>query len=617
MASVEFRVDTKDIYFQLFEQLNIADTLLSLPAFADYDKDTVEVVLEGIFKYVTNELAPTNSDGDQQEAVFDKGTVRIPESFRAVYNTLRENGWGALAHSPEFGGGGFPELIATVFREVVTGANTSFSLFMILNQGAGHLIEAFGSQEQKDTYVEKMYTGEWGGTMCLTEPQAGSDLAACTTTATPNGDHYLLKGTKIFITNGEQNLTDNIIHTVLARTPDAPAGTKGISLFLVPKYLVNADGSIGERNDVRCERIEHKMGIKASPTCVMSFGDNDQCKGWLIGTLNKGMFQMFQMMNEARLGVGAQGLANGAAAYMSALGYALERRQGSNVKTFKDPTAPKARIIEHPDVRRMLMTMKAYTEGVRSMIYSTAMYIDLSKHHQDEEKRHFYNGLVELLTPVCKAYGSDMGFKVTDMAVQSFGGYGYTQEYPVEQYMRDAKIAAIYEGTNGIQAIDLVGRKLAMKEGLRFKQFLALVNETLASWEGHALQDQVNSLQQHRNLLEDVTTHLMNNADKNAMAQRLLNACPYMELFGNFVAAFYLTESAILSHDKLQGLLPENQDEQATFLQTNETAAFYHTKIQTASFFHKRILVKNLAISEEIKVQDSSALDAIFLDEYA
>lgn len=621
MPPIEFSVDERDIRFTLFEQLQIDNSIMQLDAFKEYDRDTIDLVLDGLIQFATKTLAPTNQDGDSKEAVYDQGSVRIPESFRAAYQEMCESGWSALAQDPEFGGAGFPETIATVFREMITGANTSFSLFMILNQGAGHLIEAFGNEEQKKTYVEKMYTGQWGGTMCLTEPQAGSDLAACTTMATPEGDHYLLKGTKIFITNGDQDLTDNIIHTVLARVPGAPAGTKGISLFLVPKYFVHPDGSLGERNDVRCERIEHKMGIKASPTCVMSFGDNDQCKGWLIGELNAGMFQMFQMMNEARLGVGAQGLANGAAAYMSALGYATERKQGSHVKRFKDPKAEKAEIIQHPDVRRMMMTMKSYTEGVRCLIYATASYIDLSKHHTDPEQRAFYHSLVELLTPICKSYGSDMGFRVTDMAVQTFGGYGYTQEYPVEQYLRDAKIAAIYEGTNGIQAIDLVMRKLTQKDGYRFKQFLQFVDQKLAQWEGHALQDVVTTLKTYRDGLIATTEQIVGFIQKGNALQSLLNACPYLEMFGNFISAVYLAEAAVIAYDKLHALYAEKgidvQDTSArrAFLYSHSDAAFYHTKVQTSLFFNRHILIKNLAFAEEIKNIDDSAIEAIFLGE--
>ncbi len=619
MPSIDFSVDTRDIKFVIFEQLQIEKSLLQLEKFADFDRDTLDVIIEGLVNFAVNELAPTNRDGDEKGAVYENGTVRVPESFKSVYNTMREQGWLGLHHNPEWGGQGFPELFGNVMSELNTGANTSFSLLPLLNHGASHLIEAFGTEEQKQTYCTKMYTGEWGGTMCLTEPQAGSDVGSATTTATPNGDHFLIQGTKIFITNGEHNLTDNIIHAVLARVPGEPKGTRGISLFIVPKFHVNPDGSVGERNDVRCERIEHKMGIKASPTCVMSFGDNGQCKGYLLGTLNQGMKQMFQMMNEARLGVGIQGLANAAAAYMSALGYAQQRKQGSDPVRGKDPNAPRAELIRHPDVRRMLMTMKAYVEGIRAMLYSTAVYVDLAKHHADPEKRAYYHALVELLTPVCKSYGSDMGFKVTELAVQTFGGYGFTQEYPVEQYLRDVKIASIYEGTNGIQALDLLMRKVAQGGGSRLELFGSFVADKLAEWQGHALSGLANDIQTYMQDLTHVTKDLLGAAQGGDLNHSMLNACNYLDMFGNVTSAFYLLEGAVIAHDKLQELYATNgvttTEEQQSFLRKNSEAAFYHGKVRTAEFFNCNILVKNLSLSATVRTHDLSAMDILFMDE--
>ena len=619
MPSIDFNVDTRDIKFVIFEQLNIENNLLQLDKFKDFDTDTLDVIIEGLVNFAVNELAPTNRPGDEVGAVFKDGTVTVPESFKAVYNQMREQGWLGLHKSPEWGGQGFPELFGNLMSELNTGANTSFALLPLLNHGASNLIEEFGTEEQKQTYCTKMYTGEWGGTMCLTEPQAGSDVGAATTTATPNGDHYLIQGTKIFITNGEHDLTDNIIHAVLARVPGEPKGTRGISLFIVPKYHINDDGSMGEKNDLRCDRIEHKMGIKASPTCVMSFGDNGQCKGYLLGTLNHGMKHMFQMMNEARLGVGIQGLANAAAGYMSALGYAQQRKQGGDPARGKDPNAPRAEIIKHPDVRRMLLTMKAYVESIRAMLYSTAVYVDLSKSHEDPEKRAYYHSLVELLTPVCKSYGSDMGFKVCELAVQTFGGYGFTQEYPVEQYLRDVKIASIYEGTNGIQAMDLLFRKVAQQGGARLELFGSLIADKVAEWSNHPLSPLAQEIATHMQDFREVTMNILGAAQSGNTQHGMLNACNYLDMLGNITSAFYLLEGAVIAHDKLQGLYAANgvttADEQKAFLRKNSEAAFYHGKVRTAEFFNRNILVKNLSLSATVRNQDASALDILFLDE--
>ncbi len=619
MPSIEFSADVRDIKFVIFEQRKIEQDLLQLEKFQDYDRDTLDITIDEMVKFAVTELAPTNREGDETEAIFKEGQVLLPDSFKQVYNKMREAGWFGLHQSPEWGGQGFPELFGSVFSELTTGANTSFSLLALLNHGSSHLIEAFGTEEQKQTYCSKIYTGEWGGSMCLTEPQAGSDVGAAVTTATPDGGHYLIQGTKIFISNGEHDLTDNIIHLVLARVPGGPKGSKGISLFVVPKYLVNPDGTLGEFNDVNCDRIEHKMGIKASPTCVITFGDKGQCRGYLLGTLHHGMKQMFQMMNEARLGVGIQGLGNASAAYMSALGYAQQRKQGSHIARFKDPNAPRTEIVFHPDVRRMLMTMKAYVEGMRALLYSTAVYVDMAKYHPDPDQREFYFTLVELLTPICKSYASDMGFKVTELAVQTFGGYGYTQEYPVEQYLRDAKIASIYEGTNGIQAIDLFARKVSQKEGYRFKKFVSFVSKQISQWSDHALHKLGDQVQSSLRELQDITVDLLTEAQSGNMQHGLLNACTYLTMFGNVTLAFYLAEAAVVSYDKLQSIFEQNgiagAEAQKEFLRKNTEAAFYHGKIRTAEFFNQNILTQNLGMAATILSHDDSAIDVLFMDE--
>lgn len=618
MPSIEFSADKRDIFFTLFEQIGVKE-VLSAEAFQHLDEETLQMILEEGIRFATEVLGPHNRVWDVDGAHHKEGRVRLPASFHKVYKQYIENGWNGLIANPEYGGQGFPELFGVAVKEVHTGANTSFSLLPMLTNGTSHLIEAFGTEEMKKTYCEKMYTGVWGGTMCLTEPQAGSDVGALKTTAVPQGDHYLIKGTKIFITCGDQDATENIVHAVLARLPNAPQGSKGISLFLVPTRFVNPDGSLGAHNDLECARIEEKMGIHGSPTCVMNFGENDQCKGWLLGEANQGMACMFQMMNEARLGVGVQGLASGAAAYLSALGYAIQRRQGADPKNFKDPNAPRAEIIKHPDIRRMLLTMKAYVEGIRSTIYHTGLYIDLSKNHKDPEQRKFYHLLVELLTPICKAYGSDMGFKVCDMAVQTYGGYGYTQDYPVEQYLRDVKIAAIYEGTNGIQAIDLLSRKLGTLDGLRFTTWMTLVDKTLAPLSNHPLQGLVAQVKAAQKQLQESTLVLQQQMRKGNLNHGLLNATTYLEMFGNFCAAFYLTHAATIAHDQLQKHIEKahatTPEALQDLLRKNNEAAFYHAKICTARFFNDRLLTNNHAIAATILSTDDSAIDILFADE--
>ena len=618
MPSIEYSVDKRDIFFTLFEQLKIHEHL-KFDAFADFDKEVYEMTLDEAVRCCVEALGPINRECDQVGATFEAQKVTMPDAFKRLYKLYCESGWAGFSHNPEYGGKGFPLTMNTVLDELITGANTSFALLPLLTHGSSHLIEAFGTEAQKKMYCEKMYSGEWGGTMCLTEPQAGSDLASIKTIAEPQGDHYLLTGTKIFITFGDQDATDNIVHLVLAKIPGGPVGTKGISLFVVPKYEVNPDGTLGERNDVYCNRIEHKMGIHSSPTCVMDFGSEGKCKGWLVGQEHRGMMQMFQMMNEARLGVAAQGLGGAAASYMSALGYALERKQGSHYTSFKNPAAPRSEIVFHPDVRRMLMSMKAYTEGIRGMLYATALYADKSNHETDSEAKEFALHMLELLIPVCKAYASDMGFRVCETAIQVYGGYGYTQDYPVEQYMRDTKIASIYEGSNGIQALDLFARKLGTKKGLRYQQFSQMVHGKVEGWKSHPLASLVSSFEDALNTLDAVTKELLGGMAKGELAHGLLSATPYLEMFGNVGSAYYLLDGAVLAHDKLQTLFADNGAETAeqktALIRNNNDAAFYHGKVCTAQFFVHNILPKNLSIAATIRSQDMSAMDILFQDE--
>jgi alkylation response protein AidB-like acyl-CoA dehydrogenase len=443
----------------------------SRPAFADASADVVDAIVQGIGEFAAGEFAPLNRIGDQAGAKWSPDGVTLPEGFKAAYRDYVEAGWGTLAGPVEYGGQGLPTTLATLVLEDLGSANMAFSLCMMLSAGAVEALKHHGSEELQRTWLPRLVTGEWTGTMNLTEPQAGSDVGALKTRAEPVGDGtYRIKGQKIFITFGDHDLADNIVHLVLARLPDAPRGTKGISLFLVPKFRLNADGTPGEFNDARCVSIEHKLGIHASPTCVMSYGDNDDCLGWLIGEENGGMRAMFTMMNNARLNVGVQGVSVAERATQAAVAYASERVQGLR-------EGRPARIIEHPDVRRMLLRMKALTQAARSLAYYTAGQADRAALGDEAAKAR-----VDLLTPLVKAYGTDVGVEVASLGVQVHGGMGFIEETGAAQHYRDARIAPIYEGTNGIQAADLVGRKIGLEGGAVLAR---LLDEIEAEASGH------------------------------------------------------------------------------------------------------------------------------------
>ncbi len=434
-------VDERDVRFVLFDQLAIG-SLVNYDPFKEHSQETFEMVINEALRVAENVLAPANAEGDRIGAQFVGGTVKVPPSYHACYKATCEGGWICPTDSTEVGGQGLPMALGIAAYEIFMAANVSFMNHLTLNHGAGKLIEQHGTDKQKRTYLENLYTGKWAGTMCLTEPGAGSDLGAIKTKAVrrPDGSFSII-GTKQFITAGEHDLTENIIYPVLARIEGDPAGSKGISLFIVSKYKVNDDGSLGPRNDVVCSGIEHKMGLKGSATCTLNFGDNGACIGELLGGERQGLPIMFLMMNEERLWVGTQAQGLASTAYLHSLKFAKERLQGIHIREGKNPYAPQIPIIGHPDVRRMLLWMKAYVDGLRALLYYTGYCIDRSHSAQSDTEQQKWSGLVELLTPICKAYISDRGFEVCTMAIQIHGGYGYCSEYPVEQFARDCKIA--------------------------------------------------------------------------------------------------------------------------------------------------------------------------------
>jgi alkylation response protein AidB-like acyl-CoA dehydrogenase len=602
---MDYIVNRRDIDFILKEQIGY-DKLLSLPALKDFTGEMFDMIIDQALKIAQQDIAPLNASGDREGAKFDGKNVTTPKGYKELYAKYAENGFIGLDVPTTYGGQGVPMMVTMPVAEFITGASVSFSMYPGLTRGAAHLIEVFGSDELKNTYVAKMYSGQWGGTMCLTEPQAGSAVGDLKTVAVPQADgSYKIKGGKIFISSGDHDLTENIIHLVLARIQgDQEGSTKTISLFAVPKFRVKKDGSLGEPNDVKTVNIEHKMGIKAQATCTLAFGDNDACVGYLVGEPRSGMKQMFQMMNEARLLCGLQGQAVAAVAYEHALKYSKDRIQGQG----------KA-IIAYPDIRRMLVTQKALVEGIRALLFHTALYIDLSKHHPDETERAKYQGFADLLTPMCKSYGSDMGFKVTELAMQTYGGYGYISEYPVEQYMRDVKISSIYEGTNGIQALDLLGRKLALNGGQTVQQFYGMVDEFLTkNANDPALKGEIAEFKKSLDVIAQTAMSFMEMTGKGDFNYPMLCASDFLNMFAGVVIGYFLLDQAVLAHTKLEALLKDKVDEPSqhkSFIKNNDEAAFLDGKIKTARFYVQRMLPQVRATAKVIQSGDRSALEII------
>jgi 3-(methylthio)propanoyl-CoA dehydrogenase len=541
----DYRPPVRDISFVLDNLVDL-DALCALDEFSHIDADIIKGALEENARFVADVIAPINRNGDVQGSVHDPATntVRTPDGFTEAYQHYVDGGWGGVPFPAAYDGGGFPWLAGIVLQEFISSANMAFSMAPLLTQGAIDLLLEHGSEELKERYLRRMVTGEWTGTMNLTEPQAGSDVGAVRTRAVPQDDGtYLISGTKIYITFGEHDMADNIVHLVLARTPDAPPGTKGISCFVVPKFLVNDDGSLGERNDAWCVSIEHKMGIKASPTCVMSYGENGGAVGYLIGEENQGMRYMFTMMNNARLSVGLEGLSLAERAYQDAVTYATERNQG---RAPGAPAGEQSLIIEHPDVRRMLLTMRSLTEAMRNIVYVTAEGIDLGRHHPDPEVRAAQTEFVDLLIPVAKGWCTDMGLEVTSLAIQVYGGMGFIEESGVPQHFRDARITTIYEGTNGIQAMDLVGRKLGLRGGAAVNDLLATmaaVDADLAA-VGDTLTGIRTALADALSTLDSTTKWLMTNGLADPR-DALAGATPYLRMFSLVVAGWLMARQAV------------------------------------------------------------------------
>jgi alkylation response protein AidB-like acyl-CoA dehydrogenase len=612
---VAYEADIRDIKFQLFEWLP-TEALLKKELFSQWERGDVEMVIDEALKLAKEQLAPTNHDGDVVGARFQDGRVTVPPSFHPVYRKMREGGWIGCINSPEYGGMGLPDVVGTAINELFFGANMSLSLTALLTRGASYLIERFGTDEMRKLFCERMYAGEWAGTMCLTEPQAGSDVGASKTRAVkqPNG-RYLIQGEKIFITGGDHDLAENIIHAVLARLPGAPDGTAGLSLFIIPKIRVNPDGSLGQPNDVACSRIEEKLGIHGSPTCSMVFGGNGACEGFLLGEENHGMKLMFHMMNPARIEVGLQGASVAAATHLAALDYARTRLQSRHWTKLKDHTAPQVPILEHPDVRRMLFTSGAYVQAMRALLLQTSIYIDMT-HVTTGEEQERYQGYVEVLTPICKAWASDWGFRVAEWCLHVYGGYGYTRDYPAEQYLRDAKIAAIYEGTNGIQALDLVARKLPAKGGKPTRELLGMAEATFKKLRNDPqFTEPAWMLGAALKQIEDISKGLTKRPDAALVV--LLNSVAFLDMIGDVLGAHFLLDQAVIAREKLgamlasAGIAASDNGAVRAYLAERPEAAYYHNKVQAAIHFAYRVLPQVTASAVAIRAGEMSPMEAV------
>ncbi len=538
-----FKINQKDLFFILKDQLDYG-TLCELERYRDLNEKTLDLLVTEAINFAKGVVDPLSEICEEQPPRLEGGQVVCATVLREAFRQYGQDGWTAVSRDTEYGGQGFPHMMRIVVNDLMYGAYQSFNMAPSLTHGAAHLIESFGSDELKARFIPRMFDGTWAGTMCLTEPNAGSNLAALETTACTEGNHFKIRGNKIFISWGDHDIAENIIHLVLARIEGAPPGVKGISLFVVPKIRVNPDGGLGQANDVVCTGIEKKLGLHGSPTAALTFGGRDDCIGYLCGGANQGLAHMFQMMNSARINTGVGGMTMASTAYLNALAYVKERRQGRDLAGGKNGNVP---IIDHPDVRRMLLWMKAMVDGMRSMIYTGAFWSDLSYELPTGDRRTHFENLVDFMTPIIKAYCSDMGFRVCETAMQCLGGYGYCQDYPIEQYLRDAKIMSLYEGTNGIQSMDLMGRKMTVKNGACFSAYCREIEEFCSRHQqDEELGERVQALGDVMERLKETSREMLERRGADPLLWAA-STYPALTAFGEVTMAWRLLDLAIIA----------------------------------------------------------------------
>ena len=584
----EYKAPLRDVQFTMYELLDYEQHWQSLPKFAETGADIANAIMEENAKFCENILAPLNQSGDAEGCQWHDGEVTTPKGFKEAYAQFVEAGWPSMTHSPEHGGQGLPPSLGLILNEMVGSANWSWGMYPGLSHGAMNTIEAHGTEEQKEVYLSKLVSGEWTGTMCLTEAHCGTDLGMLRTKAEPNDDgSYSISGTKIFISAGEHDMAENIVHIVLARLPDAPAGTKGISLFIVPKFNVAADGSVGDRNGVSCGSIEHKMGIKASATCVINF---DNATGFLIGPPNRGLNCMFTFMNIARLGTALQGVAHAELGFQKSLDYARDRLQMRSLSGVKNPDGPADPIIVHPDGRRMLLTQKAFAEGGRMLMAYCGKLVDIISNGDPALAKEADDKLA-FLTPICKAFLTEVGFESANHAVQCFGGHGFIAEWGVEQNVRDSRISMLYEGTTGVQALDLLGRKVLMSQGEMMKPFTKEVHKFCKANEGKPFVAQLAEMNKEwGELTMKIGMAALENADEVGAA-----SVDYLMYSGYIVLGYFWALAAV----KAQAALDEGGND----------SAFYQAKIQTANFYFSRILPRTATLAITMTAGAGSLMD--------
>ncbi len=589
-----YRAPLRDMRFVMFELLDAQTVLNQMPAYVDLDADTINAVLEEGAKFAENIAFPLNQSGDLEGCTYHgNGVVTAPKGFKEAYEQFSEAGWPGLSCDVGYGGQGLPRLMNNRLYEMMNSANQAWLMYSGLSHSAYECLIAHGTEEQKDLYLPKIITGQWSGTMCLTEPHSGTDLGLLKTKAEPLGDgSYSISGTKIFITSGEHDVAENILHLVLARLPDAPAGSKGISLFLVPKFIPDANGNIGERNTIFAGSIEHKMGIHGNATCVMNM---DSARGWLIGEPHKGLAAMFVMMNSARLGVGMQSLGLAETAHQNATAYAKDRLQGRSMSGVKNPDKPADSILVHPDVRRMLLTSRAYTEAGRALTTWIALLLDQEESGLDAEIKKHSEDIVSLLTPVVKAFITDNAFETTNLCLQVYGGHGYIQETGMDQYVRDARINMIYEGTNGIQALDLLGRKVLADKGEKLSIFIKLIDGFITDQkENPAMQEFIGPLSACVQSVQSITREIAIKAQSNP-DEIGSTSVPYLRLIGHLSYAWLWARMAAISMDAIENKSSDHD--------------FYHAKLVTARFYYSKLLPETLSLVAVIKSGAAPIMD--------